>query len=313
MLQDKNIYQNNISLQLFGHDDLFNNFIKLYENKNFPKVNLVSGEKGIGKFTLFFHLIIYIFSKEYKQKYNLDSKLIDENNLILNKILSHTFQNYFYFSNEDKNKLSIDKVREVKKKLYSSTLDDKPRFIIFDDVEFINNNVANALLKMIEEPSNNNYFILINNKKGKLIDTLKSRSIETKIFLNFDQKDLILKNLLKNQNFSDSFVFDYLHLTTPAMLLKYYNILTEINADSNTSFFDVTAQLLDKYKKNKQDIYIDCIKFFLEIKFHKKIFSTKNITSLFETKNGILKILYEYQKFNLSNNSVLNFVKNSIN
>ena len=166
---------------------------------------------------------------------------------------------------------------------------------------------------MIEEPSNNNYFILINNKKGKLIDTLKSRSIETKIFLNFDQKDLILKNLLKNQNFSDSFVFDYLHLTTPAMLLKYYNILNEINADSNTSFFDVTAHLLDKYKKNKQDIYIDCIKFFLEIKFHKKIFSTKNITSLFETKNGILKILYEYQKFNLSNNSVLNFVKNSIN
>ncbi len=230
MLSDKNLHQNNISLQLFGHDDLFHNFVKLYKNKNLPKVNLVSGEKGIGKFTLFFHLIIYIFSKEYKQKYNLDFKLIDENNLILNKIKSHTFQNYFYFSNEDKNKLSIEKVREVKRKLYSSTLDDKPRFIIFDDVEFINNNVANSLLKMIEEPSNNNYFILINNKKAKLIDTLKSRSIETKIFLNFDQKDLILKNLLKNQNISDHFVFDYLHLTTPAMLLKYYNILTEINA-----------------------------------------------------------------------------------
>ena len=74
-----------------------------------------------------------------------DSKLIDENNLILNKIISHIFQNYFYFSNEDKNKLSIDKVREVKKKLYSSTLNNQPRFIIFDDVEFINNNVANAL------------------------------------------------------------------------------------------------------------------------------------------------------------------------
>ena len=313
MLSDKNLHQNNISLQLFGHDDLFHNFVKLYENKNLPKVNLVSGEKGIGKFTFFFHLIIYIFSKNYKQNYNLDLKLIDENNLILNKIKSNTFQNYFYFSNEDKNKLSIEKVREVKRKLYSSTLDDKPRFIIFDDVEFINNNVANSLLKMIEEPSNNNYFILINNKKAKLIDTLKSRSIETKIFLNLDQKDLILKNLLKNKNISDHFVFDYLYLTTPAMLLKYYNILTEINANSNTSFFDVTTKLLDKYKKNKQDIYIDCIKFFLEIKFNKKSSPIKNSISLFEAKNGILKILYEYQKFNLSNNSVLNFVKNSIN
>ena len=83
MFPDKNLYQNNISLQLFGHDHHFNNFIKLYENKNLPKVNLVSGEKGIGKFTLFFHLIIYIFSKEYKQRYNLDSKLIDENNFSL--------------------------------------------------------------------------------------------------------------------------------------------------------------------------------------------------------------------------------------
>ena len=67
---------------------------------------------------------------------------------------------------------------------------------------------------MIEEPSNNNYFILINNKRNKLIDTLKSRSIETKIFLNSEQKNLILKNLLKNQNFDDSFVFKYLILTT---------------------------------------------------------------------------------------------------
>ena len=41
------------------------NFVKLFENKNLPKVNLVSGEKGIGKFTLIYHFIIYIFSKEY--------------------------------------------------------------------------------------------------------------------------------------------------------------------------------------------------------------------------------------------------------
>ena len=78
MLSDKNLHQNNISLQLFGHDDLFHNFVKLYENKNLPKVNLVSGEKGIGKFTFFFHLIIYIFSKNYKQNYNLDLKLTEE-------------------------------------------------------------------------------------------------------------------------------------------------------------------------------------------------------------------------------------------
>ena len=39
------------------------------------------------------------------------------------------------------------------------------------------------LLKLIEEPSENNYFILINNGRKKLIETIKSRAIETKIFL----------------------------------------------------------------------------------------------------------------------------------
>ena len=35
---------------------------------------------------------------------------------------------------------------------------NKPRFIIFDDVELFNNNSLNALLKIIEEPSKNNFF-----------------------------------------------------------------------------------------------------------------------------------------------------------
>ena len=62
----------NISSDLYGHDYVLINFIKLYESGNFPKVSLVTGEKGIGKFTLVFHLIIYIFSKIYKQPYNLE-------------------------------------------------------------------------------------------------------------------------------------------------------------------------------------------------------------------------------------------------
>ena len=87
----------------------------------------------------------------YKEPYNLDKKSIGDNNLILNKINSKTFQNFIYFPNEIKNKVSVERVREIKKELYNSTLDNNPRFIIFDDVEFLNTNVVNSLLKMIEE------------------------------------------------------------------------------------------------------------------------------------------------------------------
>ena len=44
---------------------------------------------------------------------------------------------------------------------------------------------------MIEEPSKINYFILINNQRQDLLETLKSRSIEIKIFLN-EKENIIL-------------------------------------------------------------------------------------------------------------------------
>ena len=303
----------NTSLDLYGHDDVLMNFIKLYENGNFPKVSLITGEKGIGKFTLIFHLIIYIFSKFYKQPYDLSKKSIDESNLILSKFNSKTFQNFVYFANEDKNKLSIEKVREIKKDFNNSTLDNNPRFIVFDDTELLNNNVVNSLLKMIEEPGNNNFYILINNKRNKLIETLKSRSIETKIFLNPEQKNLILKKILDNHNINDNFLLNYSHLASPGMFIKYYYILNEMRTERDTSLYELTSKLLEKYKKEKKEIYIDCIKFFLEIKYNNNnLFKKQNIIPLLKLKNDIFKILYEYKRFNLTNNSVLNIVKNSI-
>ena len=231
----------------------------------------------------------------------------------MSKFNSKTFQNFVYFANEDKNKLSIEKVREIKKDFNNSTLDNNPRFIVFDDTELLNNNVVNSLLKMIEEPGNNNFYILINNKRNKLIETLKSRSIETKIFLNPEQKNLILKKILDNHNINDNFLLNYSHLASPGMFIKYYYILNEMRTERDTSLYELTSKLLEKYKKEKQEIYIDCIKFFLEIKYNNNnLFKKQNIIPLLKLKNDIFKILYEYKRFNLTNNSVLNIVKNSI-
>ena len=39
-----------------------------------------------------------------------------------------------------------------------------PRFIVIDEVEFLNENSANALLKTLEEPGTNNFFFFFNNQ-----------------------------------------------------------------------------------------------------------------------------------------------------
>ena len=50
--------------ELFGYNDLFGKFKNLFDTSKLPKIILLTGNKGIGKFTFAFHLINYIFSKK---------------------------------------------------------------------------------------------------------------------------------------------------------------------------------------------------------------------------------------------------------
>ena len=49
------------TIKLFGLKEYLFDFIELFKKDKLPKVIMLSGEKGIGKFTLCFHLINYIF------------------------------------------------------------------------------------------------------------------------------------------------------------------------------------------------------------------------------------------------------------
>ena len=51
------------STQLFGFDEHFNNLITLHQNNKLPKIILLTGEKGLGKFTFGFHFVNFFFFK----------------------------------------------------------------------------------------------------------------------------------------------------------------------------------------------------------------------------------------------------------
>ena len=52
-----------IQINLFEHKEIFNQLCKLFKNDNLPNKILLSGEKGIGKSTLAYHLINFVLSK----------------------------------------------------------------------------------------------------------------------------------------------------------------------------------------------------------------------------------------------------------
>jgi DNA polymerase-3 subunit delta' len=51
-------------------------------------------------------------------------------------------------------------------------------FVVITKADFLNDHVANKLLKLIEEPPQNYHFFLCANNAGQIINTLRSRCIE---------------------------------------------------------------------------------------------------------------------------------------
>ena len=168
------------SLNLYGLDNYFDELIKFYNLKKFPNVLQLDGKKGTGKFTLINHFLNYIFSGD---DYDVSKKIINPSNTCYKQILDGIFENVVYIKNDGTSKVKIDDIRILKTLILKSTINNKPRFIIFDDIEKLSINTSNALLKIIEEPSSNNYFILINNNQNNLIETISSRSLKIKIYL----------------------------------------------------------------------------------------------------------------------------------
>ena len=174
----------NLFNKLYVFDDYYSKLNLLLEKDQFPKCLLLSGKKGCGKFTFIQHLLANFFDTK---NYDIKKKIISENNILYN-LKNNNYENVLYFCGLDN--IKIDQIRDLRDQLQKSTLNNKKRFIIFDDIELFNLNCLNALLKSIEEPNIFNNFILINNKKLPIIETIKSRSIEIKFFLNRDQNNL---------------------------------------------------------------------------------------------------------------------------
>ena len=166
------------SKKLYGLNSYLLNLVKLFDADKLPKVLMLSGKKGQGKFTLIHHLMAYIFDK---QNYDLRITTINRSNKLFNNIKENSNQNIIYFNCTDNN-VKIDDIRNLRVDLQKSSIINSSRFIIFDDVEYLNENCVNALLKTIEEPTETNYFILVNNQGKIILDTLKSRSIEITFF-----------------------------------------------------------------------------------------------------------------------------------
>ena len=290
-------------LSLFCHHIEFSNFIELYKNNKLPNKILLSGEKGIGKSTLAYHLINHILSFDEEYSYDAKNFKINPDNKSFKLVLNKSNPNFISIDvDDDKKSIDINQIRNLILTLNKSSFNTKPRFVLIDNIELLNINSVNALLKIIEEPNENIYFILINNNK-KILPTLKSRCLNYKINLTFNQSFDITNKILDQNvlNLINDQMINY--YSTPGSILNLLDFANKNNIDlKDIDLKDLIKQILME-KKYKKDQFIKYLIYSLiEIYFRKNI-SVKNI-KLLSVQNYFLKKINYTKIFNLDDETL---------
>jgi DNA polymerase-3 subunit delta' len=239
--------------KLYGLEKYFTELVRFYNNGNYPNKILFSGQKGIGKATLAFHFINYVLTMNDEKKYDIESYQINSESSEFKTINNKSNTNLITIDvNEDKKSIDINQIRELIINLNKSSFNKKPRFVLIDNIELLNINSINALLKILEEPNENINFILIHNNR-KILSTLLSRCINFKISLSNNDYLKISNQLLNNDlnNLVSNELINYYF--TPGEIYRLVQFSSENDYDlSNIDLKNFLKILINdtQYKKN---------------------------------------------------------------
>ena len=277
--------------KLIGYNAIFDELVSLYNNGILPSKILLSGKKGIGKCTLGYHLINYIFSKDEENKYDFANKKINVNNNSYKLIQNSIHANFYKISLQDaKKSIDIEQIRNMINFTQKSSFNNKEKIILIDQAEYLNRSSNNALLKVLEEKNLNIIFILILNNEKKILKTIKSRFIDFKINLEKKFVNEIVNNYFEKDIF-DSINSEFkVHYFTPSFYIDFVSLCNEIDFDyqkldiNDFLQYFISEKIYNKKLNNKYDF-----KLFFELYFKKRILKIYNTEIVNYYKYFLLK------------------------
>jgi DNA polymerase III delta prime subunit len=144
-----------------GYDKILDDLSTKIKERKFYPVNLISGEESIGKRGIsnyLAHIIIGASIEKFSDITNHPDILIIESK-----------------KDNIKKEITIEQIRELKNFVKLTPAQAQNKVIIIDAIDQLNINAANAVLKILEEPNQNIYFLLINHNSDIIMATIKSR------------------------------------------------------------------------------------------------------------------------------------------
>ena len=303
--------------KLFFYNQYFKLFIKLYKNNLLPNKILLTGQSGLGKSTFAYHFINFILSDKEDFSYDFMNFTINPLNRSFRLINRQYHSNFYLIENFiHKRTIDIKQVKNMISYLNKTSFQKKIKFILIDNAEYLNLHSVNALLKIIEEPPSNTFIIFIHNSSIKLIETLKSRCIEFKIFFSNQEKQKILDNLLIyydlkiDLNFLEKIKSFY---DSPGTILNLIKLINEGVIDTNkTDLINVISNLMEFNLKNKSNINLNLLQNIIELFFFNEIKKNINKNKISLNYSNVLKRLNFFRTYNLDMNNTFYEIKENI-
>ena len=260
-----------ISRKLYGFEKNFENIKNHILNNSLSNSLIFYGNKGIGKATFTYHLIDSIYQNLNKKSSFNESNLIFKNTHPNIRVLK---KNYDEKTKKIKNTISIVQIRSISDFVFQSTINDNLKFVIIDSADDLNVNSSNALLKILEEPKNKTFFILISNQISSLSATIVSRCIKfrfknpsinhfKKILLNINEsiEETELNTLFDVSNSSPGVALELKIDDFNYLIATLFDILKE-NKSISSNIINFSNEI-GSFDNDKFKIFLSLIKFIL--------------------------------------------------
>lgn len=154
---------------VIGHSEKRRELAHLLERSHLPSTMLLHGPAGTGKRLVAVELARTILC-EKRQPYGGCSSC---NSCSLIDASSHP--DLYRIDAAVREEGRVEEVRQVLQKLALSSFLGRGRVLIIENVEFLNVQASNSLLKSLEEPRSGLYFILTSSNPSRIISTIHSR------------------------------------------------------------------------------------------------------------------------------------------
>tara|TARA_Y100000590_G_scaffold238614_1_gene268423 strand:+ start:3820 stop:4827 length:1008 start_codon:yes stop_codon:yes gene_type:complete len=287
-----------INKNLIGHEDNLSILTNQISSQKLSNSLILYGNKGIGKNTFVYFFINKYLNILFKNKNLNTSNLIYNNSHPNIRIIN---KEYDEKTKKMKQNITIEQIRSISNFVYKSSINNLPKFVIIDSADDLNKHSSNALLKVLEEPTNNTFIFLIAHQISILLPTIRSRCI--KIRFNNPSIDEFKKILLNiNSTLSNEeieFLFDISN-GSPGLAIEYYSKNINNTFESLLNIFKekkpLSSNILElsnnvgSFDNDEFKIFISLIKFILinTIKINLGV----NINNFFKSNltNSLLKL-----------------------